>query len=360
MLTTGLKTKYGAFCDLHSSVTMVHIIDRKAKVKVHKEIASTPGAMMKIIKPFENDISVYVESTFNYYWVADLCEKKRIPFFLGHALYIKRARQGKHKDDDRDTHLMAGLARRDSFPLAYHYPSEMRSARDLFRRRMSFVTYRAGLYKRIQNVVYQHGYVDSVTEMLKKQQGRYAILTRFKDPTVALTVEKDISMIDKVDIIINELEIEAKKKAIHYDPLAYRILTATPGIGDACALTILYEVHNVKRFSTVQDFSSYSRTVSAACESAGKRVGKGDSKIGNPTLCWVFHEITCHMQRFSPPIKLWYENLKKRKGPKCAKAIFAHKVSVAVYYMLKRKELFDENRFLGCYNTKSHTTNRKS
>lgn len=120
-------------------------------------------------------------------------------------------------------------------------------------------------------------------------------------------------------------------------------------------MTLLYEIHSIKRFSTVQSFSSYARTVKAQCQSAGKKVGKGDDKIGNPTLNWVFHEIAGLLPRYSPVISTWYEKLKKRKGVKCAKAILIHKISVAVYYMLKRKETFDENRFIGIY---PHTANR--
>lgn len=353
---SGFKTKYAACCDLHSKKTTVHIIDRRGNVKLHKETESTPQSFFKIIHPYEKDISIFVESTFNYYWMADVCEKRKIPFFLGHALYIKRARQGKHKDDDRDTILMADLARRESFPLAYPYPAQMRPARDLFRRRMSFVSQRAACYKRIQNMVYQQGDTESVTDLLRRKEDRYDILEKFKDPALQLMVEKDLSMVDHMEPIIAELEFEAQAKAVHYDARSFNILLNMPGVGATSAMTLLYEIHSVNRFPSVQNFASYSRTVKARCTSAGKKVGEGDDKIGNPTLNWVFHEIAVHMPRFSPVIKSWYDKLKKRKGEKCAKAILVHKISVSVYYMLKRKELFDAKRFVGIY---PHATNRK-
>ena len=205
-------------------------------------------------------------------------------------------------------------------------------------------------------MVYQQGNTESVTNLLRKKEDRYDILDKFKDPTLKLMVEKDLSMVDHIEPIIDELESEAQAKAIHYDARSFTILLNMPGVGSTSAMTLLYEVHNVKRFPSAQSFASYSRTVKARCTSAGKQVGKGDDKIGNPTLNWVFHEIAVHMPRFSPVVKSWYDKLKKRKGEKCAKAILVHKISVSVYYMLKRKEMFDANRFVGIY---PRTTNRK-
>jgi len=58
-------------------------------------------------------------------------------------------------------------------------------------------------------------------------------------------------------------------------------LRSVPGIGKILALVILYEIHDINRFPTVQDFVSYSRLVKCAKESTGKRHGTSGKKIGN-------------------------------------------------------------------------------
>ena len=59
---------------------------------------------------------------FAWYWLADLCETERIPFVLGHALYMKAIHGGKAKNDRIDAAKIAGLLRGGMFPMAYVYP----------------------------------------------------------------------------------------------------------------------------------------------------------------------------------------------------------------------------------------------
>jgi len=50
----------------------------------------------------------------------------------------------------------------------------------------------------------------------------------------------------------NEFSTFAK----HHDLKALVILMTVPGIGEILALTILYEIHTIKRFPSAQKFSS--------------------------------------------------------------------------------------------------------
>jgi hypothetical protein len=38
---------------------------------------------------------------FCWYWLSDLCAEEKIPFALGHALYMKAIHGSKSKNDDR-------------------------------------------------------------------------------------------------------------------------------------------------------------------------------------------------------------------------------------------------------------------
>lgn len=67
-------------------------------------------------------------------------------------------------------------------------------------------------------------------------------------------------------------------------------LETIPGVGRILGLTLLYEIHDIARFSTVQRFSSYCRLAKPEHRSAGKRVGSGGAKIGNAHLKWAFSE----------------------------------------------------------------------
>ena len=71
--------------------------------------------------------------------IADLCLEKGIDFALGHALYMKAIHGGKTKNDKIDSRKIADLFRGGMFPPAYLCPKEMRSVRDLLRRRNHFM-----------------------------------------------------------------------------------------------------------------------------------------------------------------------------------------------------------------------------
>ena len=77
--------------DLHSKTMHVCVVDAEGKKRLHRNFKNEhPDAWLARMEPFRNhDLVVGVESTFNWYWLADLCLEKQIPFVLGHALYLK-------------------------------------------------------------------------------------------------------------------------------------------------------------------------------------------------------------------------------------------------------------------------------
>ena len=108
---------------------------------------------------------------------------------------------------------------------------------------------------------------------------------------------------------------------------------------------ILYEIHTIERFPRVQDFVSYCRLVKPGRESAGKLLGHAGGKIGNAHLKWAFSELAITFLRGNPPAQQLHERLKKRHGKAKALAILAARLARAVYFMLKRGQVFDPDKF---------------
>ena len=65
--------------------------------------------LLRAIKPYRGEITVSVECTYPWYWVADLCHEQKIPFALGHALYMKAIHGAKVKNDRIDSQKIARL-----------------------------------------------------------------------------------------------------------------------------------------------------------------------------------------------------------------------------------------------------------
>ena len=78
----------------------VCIINQKGKSLFHKSLQNSKETLKDLLEPYGSEIAVGVESTYNWYWVADTCEEENIPFFLGHALYMRSIHVDKFKDDE--------------------------------------------------------------------------------------------------------------------------------------------------------------------------------------------------------------------------------------------------------------------
>jgi hypothetical protein len=129
----------------------VCIMDQAGKILLHKNYRANPDALLRAIAPYREDIAVAVECIFTWYWIADLCSREGIAFVLGHALYMKAIHGGKTKNDKIDSHKISALLRSGMLPMAYVYPQEMRSTRDLLRRRLHLARQHAELQAHIQN-----------------------------------------------------------------------------------------------------------------------------------------------------------------------------------------------------------------
>ncbi len=331
--------------DLHARSLYVCIIDEAGLIVKHKNIDATPEAFLNIIAKYREDIVVAVECMFTWYWLADLCRDEKISFVLGHALYMKAIHGGKAKNDRIDAHKIAALLRGGMIPMAYVYPSEMRATRDLLRRRNHLMRKRADLLAHIQNTNHQYN-MPRFHKVISYKRNRQGIAELFSDECVQKSIEVNISLIDHYDRILKKLEYYIDKKAKVHDPEALFRLRSVPGIGHTLALIILYEVHDILRFPRVQDFVSYSRLVKPAKESAGKRYGHSGAKIGNAHLKWAFSEAAVLMLREIPEVKKYKAKLQRKHGKGKALTILAHKIGRAVYYMLKRNEVFNTDRFL--------------
>ncbi len=159
------------------------------------------------------------------------------------------------------------------------------------------------------------------------------------------SIAVDLALLDRYDTLLSELEAYLVRQAKQHDPQAFHRLRTIPGVGKVLALTILYEIHNVKRFDRVQQFASYARLVKCAKESAGKKQGTSGAKMGNVHLKWAFSEAAVLFVRHCAEGKALLARLEKRHGKGKALSILAHKLGRAAYFMLAREKAFDLQRF---------------
>ncbi len=332
--------------DLHARTMHVCVLDPAADIVFDHNLPANPKALLDALAPFRDGLVVGVECMFAWYWLADLCQRQGIAFVLGHALYMKAIHGGKAKNDRIDATKIARLLRGGTFPLAYAYPQGMRETRDLLRRRTYLVRKRAELLTHLQILNSQYNHAPFGKQLtLAGNRARLQIAERFSDASVRHSVAIDLALAERLDELIDDVESYLTRTAQVDDVQTYQRLQTIPGVGKILALMLLYEMHDVGRFDTAGQFLSYARLVRCSHESAGKKLGSGGAKIGNPHLRWAFAEAVCLFLRYSAGGKRFQEKLAARHRPGKVLAILAARLGRAVYHMLRKKEAFDEQRF---------------
>jgi len=321
------RHKYYCGIDLHTSVMYVCLTDEAGNVLVHKNLRTTPEALIRVIEPYREDLAIAVECVFVWYWIADLCTRLGVTFVLGHALYMR-----------------SGM-----LPEAYAYPREMRSTRDLLRRRSYLVRKHTELLGHVQNTRHQYN-MPAFEKRIDRACNRSGLPDRFDDPMVAASIEIDTRVLDVLQQQIHFVEVRITQQARCHDPTAVPLLRTIPGIGITLALTILYEIGDISRFPRVGNFISYARLVKSAHESASKRSSGRNNKIGNAHLRWAFGEAACLFLRYSEPAKAWHQKLVSKYGKAKALSIIAQRLGRTVYTILKRRTAFDQSRFFESLN----------
>jgi transposase len=242
--------------DLHARTMYMCILNQEGAILLHRNMKADPKSFRDAVAPFRQDLVVAIECIFTWYWLADLCAQEQIRFVLGHALYMKAIHGGKAKNDKIDALKIATLLRGGMMPQAYAYPAEMRSTRDLLRRRMHLMRQRAELLGHVQLTNQQYN-MPEIGRKIAYRSNRDGVAERFIDPVVASNVDFDLKRITFYDDLLNQIELEIVRHAKQHDANTFHLLDTIPGVGKILALVMLYEIHDVQRFATVQDFASY-------------------------------------------------------------------------------------------------------
>lgn len=338
--------RYYCGIDLHARTMYFCILDHDGTIVLHRRISCRRDAFLRAVAPYREDLVVCVECIFCWYWLADLCVEHEIHFVLAHALYLKAIHGGKSKNDRIDSEKLATLLRGGAIPMSYVYPAGMRSTRDLLRRRLYFCRQRAELLTHVQNTFHQYNLPRPTEERIDIAKNRVGLADAFSDPAVRRSIEADLWLCDHYETLIKDLEKTLLRQARVHNPTLLHLLRTIHGVGKILGLTLLYEIHTIERFPSVQQFASYARLVKCAHTSDGKPTGTGGAKIGNVHLKWAFSEAAVGFHRKNPRGLAYANKLRSKHGRGKALSVLAAKLGRATYFMLKRNHAFDMERFL--------------
>jgi transposase len=322
----------------------VCIVSQDGDILLHRNMQAAPEPFLKAGAPYRAGLVVAVACLFTWYWLADLWADEGLPFVLGPALSMKALHGGKAKTDTSDAHKIAALLRGGMLPQAYVSPAQMRAPRDRRRRRTPLRRNRSELLSHVHNTHSQYN-LPEIGKKIAYKANRDGVAERCDDAAVHKTSAVDLALITYDDALLQDLELSLLKTAKPHEAHTLYLLQTVPGVGQILSLVRLYEMHDIRRFPTGQDFASYSRLVKCRKESGGKRLGPSGTKIGNAHRKWAFSEAAPLFLRNTPQGQKLLRRVEKKQNTGKALSLLAHQLGRAVYCMLTRKGAFDMDIF---------------
>jgi len=333
--------KYSAI-DLHSNNSVVTVTDERDRVVVEKRLPNDLAKILGFLLPWREElVGVVIESTFNWYWLADGLQAAGFKVHLANTTAIKKYEGLKHSGDEADARYLAHLLRLGILPTGTILPPEQRAVRDLARKRMQLVRSRTTHILSVENITArQYGArisSDQVKRLTAESVDKMAL-----PEDVALAIKANVAVIATLCAQIVHIEKRLREKV---GPRAeYGLLTSVPGIGQVLATMILLETGPINRFAAAGNFASYARCVDSVRTSNGKKKGEGNTKNGNKYLAWAFVEAANFALRNCVEAKRFYERKKAKTNNAVAIKALAHKLARACFHILKERKPFDVTR----------------
>ena len=319
--------------DLHSNNHVLCVIDDKDRRLLETKLDNDVHQTIKALSPYQKQLkAVAIESTFNWYWLADGLMEAGFRVELVNTAKVIQYSGLKRTNDRYDAFHLAHLMRLDILPTGYIYPKAERGLRDLLRRRIQLVQDRTRHLLRFQSQVQMHTGESVAASRIKTQKYRLPVIG---DANVQLALQSQLLLIRALSAQIKQLEQSILSQV---EPVAsFAWLKTVPGIGDILAEAILLETGDITRFKGPGNFASYCRCVDSRRESNGKKKGENNRKNGNRYLANF-------AVRYSDKAKRFYLKKEKATNSIIARKALAHKLARGCYWVMRNQEAFNQDR----------------
>ena len=331
--------------DLHSNNLMLALVDSQGKRLFHKRLPCKLEDTAKALAPFRKRIhTIAVESTFNWYWLADGLDELGSKTVLANPAGIVQYEGIKDTDDKHDAFWLAEMVRLKILPTGFICERTLRPVRDCLRRRLGLVHKRTALILSLKSLhARMHGCALELGRI--KRMSVDEVWRLFDNPSDQLVAREDQRLIQELGQSIERIESPVLKRAQKMPE--YKRLLTIPGIGRILGMTMALETGDVKRFASPGDYASYGRCVRSERRSNGKKKGENNSKCGNKYLSWAFVEAANFAQRYDPQAQSFYERKKAQTNTMVATQSLACKLAKAAWHVMSKEVDYESQRIFG-------------
>lgn len=331
--------------DLHSNNALCGLMDENGRRLVHKRLPCELPAILQLLAPYQKRIAtVAIESTYNWYWLADGLRDHGYHVVLANPARMKPYDGLKHTDDVSDAFFLTELLRLNILPTGHLYDRQTRPVRDLLRRRLLLVHQRTTLILSFKSLS-ERTLGQRVPLARVKAMNAEEASARFTEPADQLLSGTEIELIGQLTRAIGKIEAHVLSVAGKWR--SYQRLQTLPGIGKILGLTIALETGDANRFADAGHFASYCRCVKSLRQSNHKKKGENNRKCGNAYLAWAFVEAAHFACRHDEPCRRFYDRKKQQTHPVIATKALACKLAKAAWHVMAEDVPYDARRVFG-------------
>jgi transposase len=301
-----------------------------------------PEYLGKFLKKLTKEDYIAVEASTNTFWFYDQVKPLVKECYVIDPGKFALVSNSMVKTDKRDAVSLVRMLKysvNTGEPLhtVYVPVEDVREIRSLFTSRNLVKANITRLKNRIHSLLKQNGHKQE-----KESLDKYGALDKILQLDLSETVKVQLTILFKqMEGMIEDSEVLRKtimvKGKIFEKEI--KLLTSIKGISPFTAIGIMSDVADINRFPNAKHFCSYLRSAPKVDSS------NQTTKIGKVNKCSrhvsmelliesIPHFLSCKRYDF------FYERKCKGKSKGKARVAIARKVMVAIYYMLKRKELF--------------------
>ena len=325
--------------DLHKATSYFCILNEHGKKIMQKNISNDIQVLNDFISTIPKPFSLAFESTFNWYFFADLAAQFADSIFMAKPYELKAFAKQHKKNDKIDAQLIATVLFQGFLPTATIADQYTREVRELLRSRLTLVKDRS------RNIIRLKNFMDKLGQPIKR----------------TLTSNNQLDFIDSSDFPkIYAHIIEDYKERIHYLNIKLLKIKKTitniiaadqdmiylqtiPGIGFFSAALIKSEVININRFKSFNRLCAYAGLAPKTFSSAQKLYHGPINKNRRKHLQWILLENVYKFSQGTPNKTEKFERIKKTKNHNTAKVIMARDFLKIIYKVLKEQRPFYKN-----------------
>ena len=320
--------------DLHRRRSVIVRMTEDGEVLDCVRIVNDPVALSLELAKAGPDPEVVLESTYGWYWAADLLQADGATVHLVHPLGLHWDAR-RVKNDERDATELAHRLRRNDLPESWVAPPEVRELRELVRYRAKLTALRTSAKAQIHAVMAKLGILPPLTEMFGPA-GQAALDEMPFEGAYATRVESLRDLLRLYDRELTMVESVLRRRLANH--AGYRAIQAIHGVGPVMAAIFTAEIGDVTRFPDARHLCSWAGITPSHRESDNKVQRGHITRQGSRLVRWAAIEAVVRYHG-GDPIAPAFRRIAHRRGVTIARVAAARKLLCLVFYGLRDGEI---------------------